>query len=274
MKDIKQLLQAIYSKDLEEKKTWYSSVAEAYDQARPRYPQQLINRAVELAQLPSDGIILEVGCGPGIATKPFADLGFSIVAIEPSQESCQLARHNCSQYPDVELINTTFEEWQLETGKFHAVLAATSFHWVSKQIRYQKTADALKDNGFMILLWNTPPQPNHEVCQLLNQVYQTYAPSLKPYEEIETHQQNLSKMAETVINSGKFQDLVSEQLVCDVTYSLDNYLALLSSLSAYIALDPQQRESLFQGVKEILELEVGNSLETSYLSVLQIAKKI
>ncbi|NEQ11575.1 MAG: SAM-dependent methyltransferase, partial [Moorea sp. SIO4E2] len=68
MKDIKELIQAIYSKDLEEKKIWYSSVAEAYDQARPRYPQQLINRAVELAQLPADGIILEVGCGPGTAT--------------------------------------------------------------------------------------------------------------------------------------------------------------------------------------------------------------
>ncbi|AOY83008.1 class I SAM-dependent methyltransferase [Moorena producens JHB] len=274
MKDIKQLLQAIYSKDLEEKKIWYSSVAEAYDQARPRYPQQLINRAVELAQLPADGIILEVGCGPGTATTAFADLGFSIVAIEPSQESCQLARHNCSQYPDVELINTTFEEWELETGKFDAILAATSFHWVSQEIRYQKTADALKENGFMILLWNTPPQPNYEVCQLLNQVYQTHAPSLKPYEEIETHQRNLSKIAETVINSGKFQDLVSEQLVCDVTYSIDNYIALLSTLSPYIALDPKQRESLFQGIQEILELEVGNSLETSYLSVLQVAKKI
>ncbi|NEO91827.1 MAG: class I SAM-dependent methyltransferase [Moorea sp. SIO3G5] len=274
MKDIKQLLNAIQSKDLEDKKTWYSSVAEAYDQARPRYPQQLINRAVELAQLPADGIILEVGCGPGIATTAFADLGFSIVAIEPSQESCQLARHNCSQYPDVELINSTFEEWQHETGKFQAVLAATSFHWVSKEIRYQKTADALQDNGFLILLWNTSPQPNYQVCQLLNQLYQTQAPSLKPCEEIETHQQNLSQIAETVINSGQFQDLVSEHLVCDVTYSIDNYIALLSTLSPYIALDPQQRESLFQGVKEILEHEVGSSMETSYLSVLQIAKKI
>jgi SAM-dependent methyltransferase len=63
--------------DLEQQKSWYSAVADAYNRVRPRYPKELIGRVVELAQLQNDAIILEVGCGPGTATAAFAQLGFS-----------------------------------------------------------------------------------------------------------------------------------------------------------------------------------------------------
>lgn len=126
----------------EQRKTWYSLVADAYSRTRPRYPQELINRAVELAQLPANAQILELGCGPGIATVPFAQLGFSMVCLEPSPESCQLARLNCAQYPNVEILNTTFEEWELEAERFNAVFAATSFHWMPPEIATSKSAAA------------------------------------------------------------------------------------------------------------------------------------
>ncbi|HEY9861742.1 MAG TPA: hypothetical protein V6D16_19750, partial [Candidatus Obscuribacterales bacterium] len=73
-----------YRNDLTQRKSWYSGVAQAYYQARPRYPEVLMRRAVELAKLPVDAKILELGCGPGIATVPFAQLGYSMVCLEPS----------------------------------------------------------------------------------------------------------------------------------------------------------------------------------------------
>jgi methylase of polypeptide subunit release factors len=97
----------------EQRKNWYGEVAEAYNRVRPRYPQKLIARAVEVAQLPVDASILELGSGPGIATTAFAELGFSIVCLEPSLEACQVLQKNCSTYPQVEIRNTTFEDWEL-----------------------------------------------------------------------------------------------------------------------------------------------------------------
>ncbi|MFH7025297.1 MAG: class I SAM-dependent methyltransferase [Heteroscytonema crispum UTEX LB 1556] len=91
---------------MEQKKVWYSPVAEAYNKARPRYPQQLISRVVELTQLPPEAIILEIGCGSGKATISFAELGYSMVCVEPNPEFYQLARYNCAVYPNVEFINT------------------------------------------------------------------------------------------------------------------------------------------------------------------------
>ncbi len=258
----------------EQRKNWYSEVADAYNKVRPRYPQELICRTVELAQLPSDAIVLEVGCGPGIATIAFAQLGFSMVCLEPSQEACFLARQNCASYPDVEIKNTTLEEWELETERFHAVLAATAWHWVPPEIGYPKAADALREKGSLILLWNMTPQPPYEVYQALNEVYQTQAPSLGRYEDRETQEKILREIGQNVIDSGWFKKLVSEQLACEVTYSIDDYLTLLNTFSPYIMLDPQKRDVLFEGLRQVLERNCGRSIQVSYLSAFHIAQKI
>lgn len=257
----------------EQRKNWYSEVADAYNKVRPRYPKELICRAIELTQLQKNAIILEVGCGPGTATTAFARLGFSMVCLEPSQEACQLARQNCAPYPAVEIRNTLFEEWELETERFNAVLAANAWHWVPPEIGYPKAAAALQDSGSLILLWNTTPQPRYEVYQALDEVYQTHAPSLARYEDRETQEEILRRFGQNVIDSGRFKGLLSEQLASEVTYSIDDYLTLLSTLSPYIVLDPQQRDSLFEGLRKVLE-RCGGSIQASYLSAFHIAQKI
>lgn len=263
-----------YSQDLKRRKNWYSPVASAYKIGRPTYPQKLVNRAVELAQLPQEAVILEIGCGPGTATNVFAEVGFSMVCLEPSQAFCQLAEQSCAKYPNVKIINTAFEEWELELEQFDAVLAANSFHWVSADIKYQKAAAAIKENGSIILLWNTPPQPKSEILQLLNEVYQTRAPFLAHSEDIKTHQENIGKFGEELVESGLFKNLVSEEFMTEVDYNTDNYLALLNSLSPYIALEAHKRDSLFASLRETLENNCPQSIPTSYLSVVQVAQKM
>ncbi|PSB20612.1 methyltransferase domain-containing protein [Phormidesmis priestleyi ULC007] len=90
---------ANYSSD--QRKNWYGDVAEAYNKVRPRYPQTLIDRAIAVAQLPPGATILELGCGPGIATVPFARSGFSMVCLEPSQVYQPLTKVYQSQAPSL-----------------------------------------------------------------------------------------------------------------------------------------------------------------------------
>lgn len=207
---------------LEQRKNWYSKVADAYHKTRPRYPLELINRSVELAKLDENAKILEIGCGTGTATTEFAKFGFSMVCLEPSQECCDLARQNCADFPNVEIINTTFEEWELPPEQFNAVVAATSFHWVSPQLGYPKVKKALKDNGSLILLWNKEPQPSYEVYQILDEVYQKQVPSLSRYEDNATQEQILRELGNNVIKSGLFKDLIYEYMECDRTYIIDD----------------------------------------------------
>ncbi|MBD2461905.1 class I SAM-dependent methyltransferase [Oscillatoria sp. FACHB-1407] len=275
MKDLKQILQdECYGKDLEQRRHWYSPAAEAYQQVRPRYPTELIDQVVDIAQLSSASILLEVGCGPAIATPAFAALGCSMVCIEPNPDFYHLAQQTCQSYPQVEFQNCSFEEWQLIPHGFDALLAASSFHWVSPEIGYPKAATALRPDGHLILLWNKELQPRYEIYQPLAEVYQTHAPSLpRVYEDSATQAAILNELGQMAIASGYFRDVITGQIEVEVTYSIDQYLLLLSTYSPYLKLDPQQRQKIFEGLRQVLE-QNGDKVDLSYVSAFHVARPV
>lgn len=270
--DVSNLLNNIYR--CADKSSWYSDVVDAYDRTRPRYPNKLLSRVQEIGQLQSGKRLLEIGSGSGIATVELAKLGLKVVAVEPSLSACELAQSKCAEYPQVEFINSTFEKYELTGEKFDAVVASTSFHWVTPEIRAQKTASVLKDGGYLILLWNTPPQPDTKILNKLEQVYQVYAPELTQQEDIKSHQRNISKFGQEIIFSGYYQDLISEQTICQVDYTVDKYLTLLTTLSPYIRLESSQRNTLLMELKKVLQSTHGDRLKLSYLSMFQAACKV
>ncbi|PZO57813.1 MAG: SAM-dependent methyltransferase [Phormidesmis priestleyi] len=175
----------------EARQAWYSGAAKAYRWARPSYPNTLIEQveqAIAQARLIQSGLtqsglaqaelsqaepasVLEIGCGPGIATAALATKGLSIIGIEPSPAACALARQACEAYPAVRIVNSTFEAYPLHEQTFDAVIAATSFHWIAPEVACEKSAAALKSTGALILLWATPPQPSPEICEALQPIY-------------------------------------------------------------------------------------------------------
>jgi ubiquinone/menaquinone biosynthesis C-methylase UbiE len=274
--DVSSLLKNIYR--CAEKSSWYDSVAAAYDRTRPRYSAEILSRMQEIADLKPGKSVLEIGAGVGIATVELARLGAKIVCVEPSQAACAINKKKCAAYDNVEVITSTFEDWQLPESKFDLVVAATSFHWVTPEVRYVKTAKALNDHGLLVLLWNTPPQLSYEIHQGCQTIYQTYAPELIKYESHQEHQHNLGKIAQLAIASGYFQDLVSHQTIATVNYSVEEYLTLLSTLSPYIRLAKSAEDkcqALFMGLDKKLRrsLNQQNQLELSYLSMMQTARK-
>lgn len=271
--DPMQTIKNYSSRNLEQRKDWYSPVARAYDKARPRYPQKLIQQVIKIAQLSSDSKILEVGCGPATATLSFAELGSPMICLEPNQEFYQLAQHNCNQYPNVEIQNTSFEEWMIQPNEFNVVLAATSFHWIPPHIGYPKAAKALQENGYLILLWNKQLQPSYEVYQNLSEVYQFHAPDLEHFEDREIQEKILQGLGQVVLDSGLFKGLICGHVESEVNYTVDEYLTLLSTYSPYLELASDVRKALFEGLRSRIELNYRRSLQLSYVSAFQVAQK-
>ena len=273
----KDLLRDYGDTDLETKKSWYSPVADRYNRVRPRYSQEMITRVIEVAQLPQHAKILELGCGPAIATLPFARRGFFLVSLEPSEAAYELAKQNCVEFANVEIKNLTFEEWDVPDLKFDAVLAATSWHWLSPETAYPKAYEAMKNNGSLILLWNTPPQPSYEIYLILEDIYQNIAPDIPlyaRYQSVEYHQETFEQFSKDILASGYFHQLVYENVNHEIIYSITDYLELLSTLSVYIALKSEQREFLFKALQQVLEKNCGQFLNLSYCSAFHIARKI
>jgi nitrate reductase assembly molybdenum cofactor insertion protein NarJ len=61
--------------------------------------------------------------------------------------------------------------------------------------------------------------------------------------------------------------------VCEITYSIEDYLALLKTYSVYIALDDEKRNYLLANLRGVLEKNCGNSIQASYVSAFHVAKK-
>jgi hypothetical protein len=196
-----------------------------------------------------------------------------MLCLEPNTDFYQLAQQNCQQYPNVEIQNTSFEEWMLEAEKFDAVLAASSFHWIPAEVGYPKAAKALKANGYLILLWNKELQPRYQVYQRLSEIYQIHAPSLDRYEDKETQEEILRGLGQMITDSGQFKDLVAGHVESELTYTTDEYLTLLNTYSPYLKLEPQTKAALFTGLRDRIDHEFGGSLQLSYISAFHIAQK-
>jgi SAM-dependent methyltransferase len=266
MDNIKETISAYGSRDLEVRKQWYSSAAEAYDRVRPRYPETLIQRSMERTMISPAEQLLEIGCGPGTLTTSLARRRFQVTALEPNPEFYRLAKQNCQPYYQVSIENLAFEEWPLVAGRWEAVFAASSFHWIDPAIGYPKVAEALKPSGVFILFWNKELQPSYDIYRDLADCYPNNLASLARYEDAETQDEILAQLGQLAIDSGYFRDLNMAIEETIVTYSAEDYVSLLTTYSPYLQLDEADRNGLFESLKTKINDKYGGQLELSYRS--------
>jgi SAM-dependent methyltransferase len=259
-----------FTPDPAQRKSWYGDVAQTYNRVRPKYASAFLDRVVEVANLPNSGKILEVGCGPGTATLSLAKMGFSVIALEPNLAACEVARQNVAAYPNVEIINTSFEEWEPVDREFDAIVAATSWHWVLPANKYQKAASLLKNTGTLILLWNTTMMPPLAIFESLSEIFRPDLPAFAEYKDRDREVWELNIFADAAIDSGLFSNLQTEVRTNEVNYAIDDYLQLLTTYSPCIALAPASRHQLLESLRAVLAQKCGNQMPLSYQSVFHI----
>jgi len=254
---------------------WYDEVAEAYRRYRPPYDPDFLEQVWVWADLRPGARVLEIGCGPGTVTLPLARRGLRIVALDPSAGACETARRLCAPFPEVRVEQSLWEDWVWDGESFDAILAATAWHWLSPQRRCALARRYLKPGGVLILLWNTPPQPEEDICARLDPVYQELAPELPAYARrasLAQHRRNLAFFEQELLNCGYFSQTVQADVLQDRDYVLADYLGLLGTLSPFIALTAPRRQTLLAALGETLRETGRETLPLSHLTALQIAR--
>src|SRR5919112_5507394 len=132
----------------------FDGAALLYDEVRPGYPEDLFDDVIALSRIPAGGRVLEIGCGTGQATVPFARRGYRILCVELGENMAAVARRNLEGYPRTEVRTGTFEDSPLEEKAFDLAISATAFHWLDPAVAYPKAAGALRDGGSLALFWN------------------------------------------------------------------------------------------------------------------------
>ncbi len=146
----------------------------AYGEVRPDYPPALYRFLRERGAIGPGTATLEIGAGPGLATRRLIELGAEpLTVVEPDPRfAASLAALSARSGRPLRVIGVAFEDAQLATAQFDLVAAATAFHWLDPDAALAKIADVLAPGGFVALWWNVlgdldREDPFHDATQAL-----------------------------------------------------------------------------------------------------------
>jgi SAM-dependent methyltransferase len=245
----------------------FGEVADLYDRYRPTYPEALFDELISFAGLKPGDPALEVGAGTGKATVALVRRGLALTALEPSHQMAEVNRANLAGSTGVNLLETSFEDWEPGSTRFRLICSAQAWHWVDAEIGYAKAARLLLPTGVLGLFWNRPEPTVDRLQTDLDEIYQRLAPTpprgLPGEREIDR--------TEEIEGSGHFGPVALREFHWQVRYSVDEYKALLRTQSDHRMLEPQVLERLLQEVGTVLE-RAGGSLLCPYVTLLYLAR--
>lgn len=250
----------------------FEQVAERYDRARPTYPRELIDDLTP--RIPPGGRVLEIGPGTGQATLPLAERGFSIVAVELGSELAGVARAKLAQYPNVEIVNAAFEDWDPGRADFDAIVSFTAFHWIDPEVRYAKSARLLRRDGLLAVV-----ETAHVIVEggdpFWIEVQEDYdavvpSPDNRPPPGIE----EVGDLREEFRESGLFGAVEVGRFPWDVTYTAGDWIDVLSTYSPNIARDLETTQRLLDRIRARIEARPGGRVTKHYLATVTAGRRL
>jgi SAM-dependent methyltransferase len=129
----------------------FDEAADDYNRWRAGYPPEVIEDILVSGHIEASSRVLEVGCGTGQLSVRLAEQGVELVAVELGPNLAAFARRNLARFPDAEVETAAFEDWHLPDDPFDAVVVANAFHWLDPELRFSKSARALRLGGYLII---------------------------------------------------------------------------------------------------------------------------
>jgi SAM-dependent methyltransferase len=251
----------------------FGSVAETYARLRPGYPPAVFDDLVALTSLPDGASILEIGPATGQATLPLAQRGYRVTGVDSDAALVAEARRSLTDYANVELHVSRFEDWPLPPEPFDLVLSATAFHWIDPAVRYVKTASALRRGGALAVIDTYHVKGGTEAFfQDVQSCYNSFMPADSPPRELRDADAIAPGTSPYEV-SGLFTAVESRRYVWQQTYTARVYADLLSTYSDHIALPDDTRTALLDCIASLITERYGGSIEKQYLTELIVAPK-
>jgi SAM-dependent methyltransferase len=260
-----------YGGPVRERRLTFGEVAELYDRARPSYPAPMVQDVVS-----SSGAsrALEVGAGTGKATVLFAQLGVSVLALEPSAEMAAVARRQCSAFPAVRVEELEFEVWD-PAERFPLLFSAQAWHWVKPSERYRLARAALSDGGLLAAFWNRVSWGECILRDPLSAAYDGSGAALTPGDAMDPRRPPATDWPERwkqeIDEAVGFHAPETRVYHWTQVYSGAEYVALLSTHSAQLIRDAPAREALLGAVGEVVAAR-GGHIAIPYVTELCLAR--
>ncbi len=249
----------------------FNEVADLYDSIRPGYPTEIID-IIASSVGPSARRILEIGCGTGQITRPLADHGYSITALEPGDALAALARRKFKAYPTVDIVETSFEAWPGQQASFDLVVSAQAFHWIEPDYGCAKSAAVLKPGGEIALVWNLDVSQDMEFYQATQPIYKAHFPKSPTDVRNIALADKAEKCKAALSRCDGFVDMRAYRHRWDKVYAGENYLKLLRTYSTHRTLPEPSKSEFFRAIAHEIE-QAGGFVHRKYETLLLMASR-
>jgi SAM-dependent methyltransferase len=268
----------------------FDDVAELYERVRPRYPAELFDDLAALTGAPGQARVLEVGCGPGQATRDLLARGWHVHAVEPGTAMAQRAAAAFAGLPFTVDV-TTFEDWAPRGATFDVLFSATAYHWVAPAVRWRLAAAVLEPGGALALATNRTVAGGtfDDVYRASAELHARHAPEVD-FGLPQTAASILAEMTAAPDDIGAvwqagepksgpslagplFAPPELRSYEWTVSYDTADAVALLATYSPYLRVPPERRARLLAGIADVIRTDHGGTVSRRYLGVLAVARR-
>jgi len=267
--------------------------AAGYDRHRPAYPEELIDRACELAGLAPGDEVLEIGCGTGQLTRSLVARDLRVTAIEPGDRLVGLARERLAGNENVRFVDTRLEDARLPHVRFAAVFCASAIHWVDPDIGWRQVADVLVPGGTLALIQYFGLRDPHsaEDQSALLRIMSAIAPEIAvdwpTYRDLETtlagaHERrgNISEVwawlgsydVRRTYVADLYDDVELAAVPAPLEHTAEELNALLATTSFWSRLSPSQRTAI-GSENRALQDRLGRPIRSRTVACLVTARR-
>ena len=120
--------------------------ADIYDRYRPAPPREVFDVLTLAARVERPRLVIDIGCGTGLATRAWAERADEVVGVEPNPHMIERAR-NASEQPNIRYLEAYAAETGLPDGQADLVTSFQSFHWMEPQPVLAEAARILRTGG-------------------------------------------------------------------------------------------------------------------------------
>jgi ubiquinone/menaquinone biosynthesis C-methylase UbiE len=137
---------------IDEASSWiFNRMADVYD-ARPPYPEEMIDALVDLAT-PVGRRVLDLGTGLGYLAFPLAERGLHVTAIEPALAMLErMRRLVVARGVEIHTLHAAAESLPFEACSFDVVLIADALHFMDAQLVAAQLRRVLVSRGVLAIV--------------------------------------------------------------------------------------------------------------------------
>jgi len=209
--------------------------------------KKLIADVIKTSNLSINSRVLDIGCGTGKSTIPFARTGAEILGIDISQNMINEAKKVSKAYRNISYKRVSFEKAVLPDNYFDLITSGSSFHWLDRKSAYRKINKTLKGGGHLAIFWSSGPQRHTKLSSEVREIYAKHSV---------TYPKGFSKFESTLLaeikKSSLFKNLSFRKYQTTEKYTKRQYLNRFTTLSFIICMEKNEKEALFKDLRKLL----------------------